>query len=100
MIEQQDQPEPTKSARQRIIDKLLEIVSTATGVDADKIATDADFDETLAIDSLSKVELAVRSEDAFGVRFDDEAIQQLRDLDDVATYIEEQTSDSTDTATK
>ena len=96
MIEQAEQPEPKKTARQQIMDKLLEIVSTATGVDADKIQTDANFDDSLAIDSLSKVELAVRSEDAFGMRFDDEAIQKLTDLEHVADYIQEQTGATDD----
>ncbi|MEZ2120851.1 MULTISPECIES: acyl carrier protein [unclassified Corynebacterium] len=66
---------------------VVDIIATATGLEHDEIAADARIAD-LAIDSLSLVEIAVRLEDAFGIRIIDTDMDRLDSVADIVTLVE------------
>lgn len=70
-----------------ILTRFAEVVHEITGVSAEKVTTDKTFVDDLDIDSLSLVEIATASEDAFGVSIPDSAIGDLRTVGDAVDYI-------------
>lgn len=67
---------------------LTEIVDEICGsATAEKVTLDATFDSTLQIDSLTMVEVVVACEERFGVRIPDEALEQLKTVDDAVQFI-------------
>ena len=67
---------------------LTEIVDEICGSDtAAQVTLDATFDEGLQIDSLTMVEVVVACEERFGVRIPDEALEQLKTVDDAVQFI-------------
>jgi len=61
-----------------------EICGSAT---AEKVAPAATFDADLQIDSLTMVEIVVACEERFGVRIPDEALEQLKTVEDAVQFI-------------
>lgn len=67
---------------------LTEIIDEICGsATAEKVTLDATFDGTLQIDSLTMVEVVVACEERFGVRIPDEALEQLKTVDDAVQFI-------------
>lgn len=67
---------------------LTEIIDEICGsATAEKVTLDATFDGTLQIDSLTMVEIVVACEERFGVRIPDEALEQLKTVDDAVQFI-------------
>jgi acyl carrier protein len=67
---------------------LTEIIDEICGsATAEKVSLDATFDSTLQIDSLTMVEVVVACEERFGVRIPDEALEQLKTVDDAVQFI-------------
>ncbi|WP_448852272.1 acyl carrier protein [Corynebacterium sp. 335C] len=68
------------------------ILLTVAGIAEDDLeeapSPDDDLRDDLGFDSLGVVELAVRCEEATGVRFEDEAVGGLRTLGDVIGVVE------------
>lgn len=60
-------------SRAEHLPQLAQIIEEASGIDAGSIVPEAKISE-LGIDSLSLIEIAVRTEDAFGVRLEDETV--------------------------
>ena len=71
-----------------ILTGLGEIVDEVAGVPADQVTPDKTFVDDLDIDSLSMVEIAVQTEDKYGVKIPDEDLAGLRTVGDVVSYIQ------------
>ena len=67
---------------------LAEIVEEVAGIDAAEVTPDKSFVDDLDIDSLSMVEIAVQTEDKYGVKIPDEDLAGLRTVGDVVNYIQ------------
>ena len=73
---------------QEILEGLAEIVNEETGIDTASVELDKSFTDDLDIDSLSMVEIAVQTEDKYGVKIPDEDLAGLRTVGDVVSYIQ------------
>ena len=71
-----------------ILAGLAEIVEEVAGIDAAEVSADKSFVDDLDIDSLSMVEIAVQTEDKYGVKIPDEDLAGLRTVGDVVAYIQ------------
>jgi acyl carrier protein len=74
--------------QQEVLTGLAEIVNEVAGVPADSVQLDKSFTDDLDIDSLSMVEIAVQTEDKYGVKIPDEDLAGLRTVGDVVAYIQ------------
>mgnify|MGYP001507800175 FL=1 len=66
---------------------LAEIVEEVTGVKKDEVTPDKNFVDDLDVDSLSMVEIAVQTEDKYGIEIPDERMRGMRTVRDVVDYI-------------
>jgi acyl carrier protein len=71
-----------------ILAGLAEIVEEVAGVAQDDVTAEKSFVDDLDIDSLSMVEIAVQTEDKYGVKIPDEDLAGLRTVGDVVAYIQ------------
>ena len=71
-----------------ILAGLAEIVEELAGVAQDDVTAEKSFVDDLDIDSLSMVEIAVQTEDKYGVKIPDEDLAGLRTVGDVVAYIQ------------
>jgi len=67
---------------------LAELISTAAGVEPQRITDDAQLDGDLGIDSLTLVELVVAVEDRFGLVIPDDDWSRFENVGDLAAYLE------------
>ena len=74
--------------QEEIIAELGQIVEEVTGIEPSEVTVDKSFVDDLDIDSLSMVEIAVQTEDKYGVKIPDEDLAGLRTVGDVVTYIQ------------
>lgn len=63
--------------RDEIAAKLTDLLVDELGIDREKIALDAKFEEDLEVDSLGVVELLMALEDNFGVKIPDEEAENI-----------------------
>ena len=73
---------------QEILAGLADIIDEIAGVPADEVTPEKNFVDDLDIDSLSMVEIAVQTEDKYGVKIPDEDLAGLRTVGDVVNYIQ------------
>lgn len=73
---------------QEILTGLGEIIEEIAGVPAAEVTPEKTFVDDLDIDSLSMVEIAVQTEDKYGVKIPDEDLAGLRTVGDVVDYIQ------------
>ena len=71
-----------------IIAGLAEIVEEVTGIERSEVTPEKSFVDDLDIDSLSMVEIAVQTEDRYGVEIPDEDLAKLRTVQDAVDYIQ------------
>ncbi|GLB62806.1 meromycolate extension acyl carrier protein [Dietzia sp. NCCP-2495] len=71
-----------------IIAGLAEIVEEVTGIEPSEVTLEKSFVDDLDIDSLSMVEIAVQTEDRYGVEIPDEDLAKLRTVQDAVDYIQ------------
>lgn len=71
-----------------VLDKIKEIIKDVLGKDASSFDENTDIMNDLKLDSLDIVDLVMSVEDEWGVVVEDEDIDKLRTLGDVAKYIE------------
>lgn len=76
------------ASEQEILEGLADIVNEETGIDQGDVQADKSFTDDLDIDSLSMVEIAVQTEDKYGVKIPDEDLAGLRTVGDVVAYIQ------------
>ena len=67
--------------------ELAGIIEEASGLEAESLTPDAKLSE-LGITSLSMIEIAVRVEDAFGVRLDDDVVYNIKTLGDLSALVD------------
>jgi acyl carrier protein len=76
------------ASQQEIISGLAEIIEEVTGIEPSEVTPEKSFVDDLDIDSLSMVEIAVQTEDKYGVKIPDEDLAGLRTVGDVVAYIQ------------
>lgn len=75
------------TAETDIVSGLAEIVEEVTGVKKDEVTPDKNFVDDLDVDSLSMVEIAVQTEEKYGIEIPDERMRGMRTVRDVVDYI-------------
>jgi acyl carrier protein len=76
------------ASQEEIIAGLAEIIEEVTGIEPSEVTPEKSFVDDLDIDSLSMVEIAVQTEDKYGVKIPDEDLAGLRTVGDVVGYIQ------------
>jgi len=76
------------ATQDEIIAGLAEIIEEVTGIEPSEVTMEKSFVDDLDIDSLSMVEIAVQTEDKYGVKIPDEDLAGLRTVGDVVSYIQ------------
>ena len=71
-----------------MLEQVKEIIVEAINVDEDLIVPEAKLQEDLGIDSLSAVELAMELENAFDIRIEDDALENLKTVQDILNIVE------------
>ncbi|EFV12044.1 meromycolate extension acyl carrier protein AcpM [Segniliparus rugosus] len=89
---------PTSEAE--IIAGIADIIEEVTGIEPSEITPEKSFIDDLDIDSLSMVEIAVQTEDKYGVTIPDEDLTSLRTVGDVVAYIQKLEEENPEVAEK
>src|SRR6201997_2042716 len=76
------------TTQEEIIAGIAEIIEEVTGIEPSEVTPEKSFVDDLDIDSLSMVEIAVQTEDKYGVKIPDEDLAGLRTVGDVVSYIQ------------
>lgn len=76
------------TTQEEIIEGLAEIIEEVTGIEASEVTPEKAFIDDLDIDSLSMVEIAVQTEDKYGIKIPDEELTGLRTVGDAVAYIQ------------
>lgn len=76
------------ATQEEIITGLAEIIEEVTGIEPSEVTIEKSFVDDLDIDSLSMVEIAVQTEDKYGVKIPDEDLAGLRTVGDAVSYIQ------------
>ncbi|CAM3227572.1 meromycolate extension acyl carrier protein AcpM [Prescottella defluvii] len=84
--------------QEEIIAGLAEIIEEVTGIEPSEVTIEKSFVDDLDIDSLSMVEIAVQTEDKYGVKVPDEDLAGLRTVGDIVAYIQKLEAEGGDTA--
>ena len=71
-----------------IFEKLKDIIAEQLSVDADKVTLEANIQEDLDADSLDIVDLITTIEDEFDISIPDEAVEEIKTVNDIVTYVE------------
>jgi len=69
-----------------ILEGLAEIVNEIAGIPVEDVQTEKSFTDDLDVDSLSMVEVVVAAEERFETKIPDDAVKDLKTVDD-ADYI-------------
>lgn len=69
-------------------EKVSEIISKQLSISKDKIKEETVMAEELGADSLDMVEVIMDLEDEFGISIPDEAIPNLKTIEDLVDYID------------
>lgn len=72
-----------------LIAGIAEIIEEVTGIEPSEVTIEKSFVDDLDIDSLSMVEIAVQTEDKYGIKIPDEDLAGLRTVGDVVTYLQQ-----------
>ncbi|HYB11990.1 MAG TPA: acyl carrier protein [Myxococcota bacterium] len=75
--------------RLEIFDQIRKILHMEFAVDEERVVPDARLQEDLDIDSLDAVVLAIHLEKATGLVVEEERLQEIRTIQDVADVVEE-----------
>jgi acyl carrier protein len=86
------------ATQEEIIAGLAEIIEEVTGIEPSEVTIDKSFVDELDIDSLSMVEIAVQTEDKYGVKIPDEDLASLRTVGDAVAYIQKLESEDSEVA--
>ena len=72
-----------------MMEKLIAMVAEQMGVDAAQVKPDSRLKEDLQADSASVMMLVMDVETEFGIEVEDDAIEKVKTVGDMARYIEE-----------
>ena len=84
VLEEQDE----KATGNDVTGEVARVLEATTGIEREEISERSRLDGDLNVDSLSKVDTAVRLEEKFGVRIEEEDILQASTVGDLVTLIE------------
>ncbi|ANY24098.1 MULTISPECIES: meromycolate extension acyl carrier protein AcpM [Gordonia] len=76
------------ATQEQLIAGIAEIIEEVTGIEPSEVTLEKSFVDDLDIDSLSMVEIAVQTEDKYGVKIPDEDLAGLRTVGDAVAYIQ------------
>ena len=71
-----------------VFEKIKEILAAQFEVDPDSIEVTTNIADDLSADSLDVVEILMKIEDEFGIEIPDEAIEEIKTVGDLVSYIE------------
>ena len=71
-----------------MLEQVREVMVEAMNIDPELIVPEARLEEDLEMDSLAAVELAMELENTFDIRIEDEALAELKTVQDILTLIE------------
>ncbi|MBQ5315095.1 MAG: acyl carrier protein [Oscillospiraceae bacterium] len=74
-----------------IFEKLKEIIIDQLDVDESEVTLSADIQSDLGADSLDVVDLIMSLEDEFEMEIPDEAVENIKTVGDIVSYIEDNT---------
>ena len=74
-----------------VFDKLKEIIVEQLGVEEDAVTLEANIQEDLGADSLDIVDLIQTIEDEYDLEIPDEAVEEIKTVNDIVNYIEKNT---------
>jgi acyl carrier protein len=86
------------TSQEVLVAGIAEIIEEVTGIEPSEVTVDKSFIDDLDIDSLSMVEIAVQTEDKYGVKIPDEDLAGLRTVGDAVTYIQKLESENSELA--
>jgi acyl carrier protein len=86
------------ATQEELIAGIAEIIEEVTGIEPSEVTIEKSFVDDLDIDSLSMVEIAVQTEDKYGVKIPDEDLASLRTVGDAVNYIQKLESENSDLA--
>ena len=72
-----------------MMEKLIAMVAEQMGVDAAQVKSESRLKEDLQADSASVMMLVMDVETEFGIEVEDDAIEKVKTVGDMARYIEE-----------
>lgn len=72
-----------------VFESMQKIIAEQLELDIDDIAITSDVIDDLGADSLDIVDLVMSIEDEFGIEVPDEAIENMRTVEDIVKYIED-----------
>ena len=72
-----------------IFEKLQEMIADQLEIDVEDITYDSNILDDLGADSLDVVDLVMSIEDEFGMEVPDEALENIRTIEDMVKYIED-----------
>ena len=70
------------------IDKVKDIIAKQLSVKPEEIKNDSNIAEELGADSLDLVEILMSLEDEFGISIPDEAIPNIKTINDIVDFIQ------------
>ena len=76
-----------------VFDKLKEIIVEQLGVEEDAVTPEANIQEDLGADSLDIVDLIQTIEDQYDLSIPDEAVEEIKTVNDIVNYIEKNTEE-------
>ncbi|WP_225729213.1 MULTISPECIES: meromycolate extension acyl carrier protein AcpM [unclassified Nocardia] len=86
------------AGQEQIIAGIAEIIEEVTGIEPAEVTLEKSFVDDLDIDSLSMVEIAVQTEDKYGVKIPDEDLASLKTVGDAVAYIQKLEAENQDAA--
>lgn len=72
-----------------VFERLQKIIAEQLEIDEDDIRPDSDIVDDLGADSLDLVDLVMSIEDEFEMEVPDEAVEEIKTVDDAVRYIED-----------
>ena len=76
-----------------IFEKLKDIIAEQLSVEADEVNLDSNIQDDLGADSLDVVDLITTIEDEFDLSIPDEAVEEIKTVNDIVNYIEKNTEE-------
>ncbi|MBP5362157.1 MAG: acyl carrier protein [Ruminococcus sp.] len=76
-----------------VFDKIKEIIVEQLGVEEDAVTAEANIQEDLGADSLDIVDLIQTIEDEYDLSIPDEAVEEIKTVNDIVNYIEKNTEE-------
>jgi acyl carrier protein len=69
-------------------DRLYHLISSQLKIEISKISNTTDIIADLGADSLDAVELAIKIEDTFNIKFEDNEIEKFSKIEDILNFIQ------------